>query len=64
MQSLVEVPLFGGRAMGWYITGLVKTLELLISDESLLTLQHLQARYVDLAGAITKAADPVTSAWW
>jgi hypothetical protein len=50
--------------MGWYITGLVKTLELLISDESLLTLQHLQARYVDLAGAITKAADPVTSAWW
>jgi rhamnogalacturonyl hydrolase YesR len=57
-------PIVWGRAMGWYITGLVETLELLMSDESLPAFQHLRARYVDLAGAIVKAADPVTGAWW
>jgi rhamnogalacturonyl hydrolase YesR len=56
-------PIVWGRVMGWYITGLVKTLELSMSDEPLPAFQHLRAQYVDLASAITKAADPVAGAW-
>lgn len=45
-------PIVWGRAMGWYITSLVKALELLMSGELLPAFQHLRARYVDLADAI------------
>jgi rhamnogalacturonyl hydrolase YesR len=57
-------PIVWGRALGWYVTGLVEALELLMVDESLPAFQHLRSRYVELAGAIAKAADPVCGAWW
>ena len=35
-----------------------------MTDESLPAFQHLRSRYLELAGAIAKASDPVAGAWW
>jgi rhamnogalacturonyl hydrolase YesR len=53
-----------GRALGWYVTGVVETLELLIVDQPLPAFQHLRARYAKLTGAIARAVDQQAGAWW
>lgn len=58
-------PIVWGRAMGWYFMALVNWLE----ANSSLQLnssqwRHVQSRFVSLADALVKAADPVSGAWW
>lgn len=53
-----------GRTLGWYVTGLVETLELLMVDQSLPAFQHLRAVYAEFGAAIGRAVDQQADAWW
>ncbi|KAI1092825.1 glycoside hydrolase family 105 protein [Rostrohypoxylon terebratum] len=52
-----------GRSLGWYVIGLVETLDAL--PQSACTVRDkILDRYRSLAGAIVEAVDPVTGGWW
>jgi rhamnogalacturonyl hydrolase YesR len=51
-----------GRSLGWYTMALVDTLELLPRQTSEWAL--LQNRFSQLAGALRKAVDVASGAWW
>lgn len=58
-----------GRSLGWYALALVDTLEIL--QGALLNdgvdagaWQHIHTHFAELAGAIARAADSATGAWW
>ncbi|KAH9838450.1 Six-hairpin glycosidase-like protein [Rhodofomes roseus] len=54
-----------GRSLGWYAMALVDTLELLqgpLVDAD--AWHHLHGRFVELASAVARAADPATGGWW
>ena len=58
-----------GRSLGWYSLALVDTLELLQSalldgGVDVGAWHHVRGRFQELAGAIARAADPASGAWW
>ncbi|KAF1344170.1 glycosyl hydrolase [Delphinella strobiligena] len=52
-----------GRSLGWYLTGLVETLEVLPKD-FVAAHFHLQSRFRQLVDAIIKVADDASGVWW
>ncbi|TFY67349.1 hypothetical protein EVJ58_g1672 [Rhodofomes roseus] len=53
------------HGLGWYAMALVDTLELLqgpLVDAD--AWHHLHGRFVELASAVARAADPATGGWW
>ncbi|KAL4866508.1 hypothetical protein BDV12DRAFT_172722 [Aspergillus spectabilis] len=56
-------PFVWGRALGWFMMGLVDLLELNLvhSDDRVST---WRARFIDLANALVQAVDPTSGAWW
>ncbi|RAO68568.1 uncharacterized protein BHQ10_004580 [Talaromyces amestolkiae] len=58
-------PIVWGRALGWYFMALVNWLEANTSSQSDSSQwRHARSRFVSLADALVKAADPVSGAWW
>jgi unsaturated rhamnogalacturonyl hydrolase len=55
-------PGFWGRAMGWYLVGLVETLEQFPADHP--DRPALLATLADAADAVARVQDPVTGLWW
>ncbi|EEA24146.1 hypothetical protein TMatcc_007223 [Talaromyces marneffei ATCC 18224] len=58
-------PIVWGRAMGWYFMALINWLELnyFLQLEESLQWRYVQSRFVSLANALVRAADPVSGAW-
>lgn len=52
-----------GRAMGWYLTGLLDTLEVL-PDRFPVARAYLEERYNQLVDAIVAAVDSNSGVWW
>lgn len=56
-------PIVWGRSMGWYLTGLLETLEVL-PKEFVAARVNLQSRFNQLVDAVIEAADNVSGVWW
>ncbi|KAJ0425405.1 Six-hairpin glycosidase-like protein [Aspergillus carlsbadensis] len=54
-------PFVWGRALGWFMMGLVDLLELHLIDSRVVT---WRARFVDLVDAIVAAVEPDSGCWW
>ncbi|KAL3486631.1 Six-hairpin glycosidase-like protein [Aspergillus germanicus] len=54
-------PFVWGRALGWFMMGLVDLLELHLMDSRVLT---WRARFVDLVDSIVDAVEPASGCWW
>lgn len=62
-------PFVWGRALGWFMMGLVDFLERApiefdSDSDSRMELTTWRARFVDLANAVVQAVDPASGAWW
>lgn len=55
-------PHFWGRAVGWYVMGIVETLERLPKDHP--QRREVEAIFRDLAEAIAKVQDKESGVWW
>lgn len=53
-----------GRSLGWYAMALVDTLEALPGGRQSAAWTHLEERFEQLAGAVVKAVDEKSGAWW
>lgn len=55
-------PLVWGRALGWYINGLLETLQIVPQNETIWP--GIYEKYVNLNANLLKQADPVSGGWY
>lgn len=58
-------PVVWGRSLGWYLMGLVDTIEILSTTSATQSyVDQLLEKFQSLATAVIQAVDPNTGAWW